>query len=198
MRSLPARRILGPSARLLLAAILAIGLAWLPIASVNACTCDRPSMPVMIERSDVAFTGTMAAVGGTERRGRWDMTAVAFDVDRAKAEMTTPVVIDVQSFGNGSACGLEMAVGEDWLIIAHVEGGPPQAGLCSGSAMLASLDQPTRDLVATAMVVEPLPAADDPLGEMRPSIPLPVWLAGGAACLIALVSFAAFRRSRPG
>lgn len=177
-----------------------MGLAWVPIATVHACLCATGGLPDEVAKSDVAFIGTMVAQGGTERRGEgWETTQVAFNVDRAKEAMTTPVVINAW-LGMGSSCGLEMAVGQEWLVIAHVQDGRAETNLCSGSTLLGALDEPTRQRVAAALDTEPVPAAagDDPLAGMLPIIPVGVWLAGGAVLLVVVTSAVAFRRSRPG
>ena len=155
MRHLPARPTLARPNRLFAALLVAMGLAWLPLTTVEACSCAFLGYPEAIVDSDVAFIGTMRARGGTERVGDGlETTQVAFDVVRAKDAMTTPVVVDTW-LGNGASCGLEMAVGEEWLVIAHLQDGRAQTNLCSGSTLLGALDEPTRQRVAAAMVTEP-------------------------------------------
>jgi hypothetical protein len=201
----PTRPARGRRARLLAAVVVVVGLGWVPVATVNACSCAFFGYPEAIAQSDVAFIGTMVARGGSERLGdRWETTRVGFDVDRAKDTMPTPVVVDAR-LGSGASCGLEMAIGEVWFVIAHFQDGRAGTNLCSGSTLLDGMDEPTRQLVTAALDAEPVPAngEDDPLAGMSNGAPLSgtplgVFLAGGAVLLVAIVSLGAFRRSRPG
>jgi hypothetical protein len=192
--------------RLLAAMIVAFGLAWVPFANANACSCARlGGLPEAIAQSDVAFIGTMVAIGEDERLGEhWETTRVAFEIHRANEEMPTPAVVNAW-LGLEAGCGLDMAVGEEWLVIGHLQDGRVETNLCSGSMPLDGLDEQARDVVATALDVEPLPASgeEDSLAGMSTDAilsgaPLGLFVAGGAVLLIAIVSLAAFRRTRPG
>jgi hypothetical protein len=181
---------------------LVVSLTLAPSSVVFGCTCAGWEFPSAIHDADVAFIGTLIAVGDEQGNSVLSATKVAFEVDRAKDVMPTPVVIDAV-LGSGASCGLSMAIGEKWMVIAHGRDGRPETNLCSGSMPLHAMEGPTRDLVLEAMSAEPVPAADDELlggmndGSALSSVPLPVWLAGGTALLIALVSAVAFRRPKP-
>ena len=199
MRDLPARPAASRLVRLLVALTVATALAWVPIATVDACSCVGWSFPKSIVEADVAFTGTVSDVGGTEFGvAGWETTQVTFDVTRSKDAMATPVVVD-SMLGSSASCGLDMAVGQEWLVLAHLDdGGRPQTNLCSGSTVLAALDGPTLAVVTDELVGVPVPAdADASDGGWVSDIPLPVLLAGGAALVILVVSLVAFRRPRP-
>lgn len=204
MRDLPARPIARRLRRLSAALAVAIGLAGVPIATVDACSCVGWSFPRSIREADVAFIGTMMAIGGPGAGlPGWETTQVAFDVDRAKDEMATPFLLDAR-LGDSAGCGLSMAIGQEWLVLAHLdEGGRPQTNLCSGSTVLAALDDPTLQVITDELDAAPSQAAGDVTagstdGESPSSIPLPVLLAAGAALLIVVTSLVAFRKSRPG
>ena len=203
MRDLPARPIARPLTRLLAALAVAIGLAWVPIATVDACMCNFPGYPDALATSEVAFIGTMTGTGVTETRGGGPHTTeVAFDVERGKAELETPIVVDV-TLGSEGYCGLPAAVGKRWLVIAHMVDGRPKTNHCSGSKVLARLDLATLHLAEAALEVEPVPSSgpNDPLaaaryGRLLSSIPVPVLL-GGAVVVVAAVTAVTFRRKQP-
>ncbi len=203
MRDPLARPIVERSIRLLIPLLVAIGVSWVPIGAVTACSCAPLGFPDAIAESDAAFIGTVRSHGSTgQPRDGLQTVQVAFDVDRAKDAMTTPTVVDVW-LGGDAGCGLDMGIGEEWLVIAQFDAGQPQTNLCSGSVLVDSMDEPMRKLVVDALDTEPVPAPNDDLpeandGRSMEGIPLPVWLAGGAALLIAGVSVVAFRRSRSG
>lgn len=199
MRDLPARPAASRLVRLLVALTVATALAWVPIASVDACSCVGWSFPESIVEADVAFTGTVSDVGGAEFGvAGWEPTQVTFDVTRSKDAMATPVVVD-SILGSSASCGLDMAVGQEWLVLAHLDdGGRPQTNLCSGSTVLAALDGPTLAVVTDALVGMPVPAdADASDGGWVWDLSHPVLLAVGAALVILVVSLLAFRKPRP-
>lgn len=191
-------------ARLLILAAIVIAIGWLPVASVSACSCAFFGLPQAIAQSDVAFIGTVIARGQTDQRdGVWETTRVGFAVGAAKEAMPTPVVVNAR-LGSGASCGLEMALGEEWLVIASFNDGRAETNLCSGSAPLATLDEATMQQVMVALDVEPVPVvADDPLagmsdGGVLPDTPLGILIAAAAVLLISIASLVAFRRSHPG
>jgi hypothetical protein len=188
--------------RFLTAVTVAAGLALLPIATVDACSCAGFDPPTSIAGSDVAYIGTIVAAEAADQvdQGR-ETTLVAFEVQRARHKIETPFVLDAW-LGSSASCGLSMAIGETWLVIAHHEDGRPQTNLCSGSRPLDTLDLAMRQQVAAALPVDPVPAPTDELAEMgeglwHATIPLPVLLAAGAALLILVASLVAFRKARP-
>ena len=178
-------------ARFAAAAALALGSAWVPLETALACSCAFLGYPEAIGQADVAFVGTVVdeaepgqAAGGLET------ARYAFEVSRAKAEMASSVEVDT-IFGNGANCGFDMAVGEEWLIVATLQDGRPQTDLCQGSARTIDLDAQTRALLDEAL--DPVQATTAPQEEPI-SVPAPLLLAVGAAALVGIVSLFAFRR----
>jgi hypothetical protein len=199
MRDLPARPVVRRFTRLLTALAAAIGLTWLPVATVDACTCLGWTFPQSIRAADIAFTGTVSDVETDFGVAAWETTRVSFGVARSKDELATPFIVDTP-VGSSASSGLDMAVGQEWLVLAHVDdGGRPQTNLCTGSTVLAALDEPTLQIVMNELAAEPMPAdAEVSDAGWASNVPLPVLVAGAGALVILAASALAFRKPRPG
>lgn len=74
--------------------------------------------------------------------GPISLATYAFEVERAKEPLLVPYEIDVW-FGGDANCGLDMAVGEEWVVVALRHEGRLDANACTGTARVADLDPPT-------------------------------------------------------
>ncbi len=179
--------------RILVAVGLSVGAAWLPVQTAFACSCGFPGYRDAIAAADVAFVGRV--VGEAEpgvMAGDLPTATVAFDVTRAKAPIASPFELEV-AFGGDANCGFDMAIGEEWLVIASAHDGRLQTNLCNGTARADGLDDDTRLVLDAAFEANDAAAAPaDDAFDLR--VPTPVLLAIGAVGLLAAVSFLAFRR----
>jgi hypothetical protein len=180
--------------RLLQAAIVAVLLTTVPVATVSACSCAFLGYPEAIATSDVAFVGTVvgAEEPGVMPIGGFPEAAYAFDVERGKQPLASPFTVH-SVVGNGANCGLEIDVGQRWLVLASMEDGVPKTSLCSGSTLFEGLDEATRAQVEPLLAEEPSVQEEVEDGLMLP--PGPVVAFVGAVLLVAIVSVVAFRRS---
>jgi hypothetical protein len=181
-----------PIAPLVTAAALALLAAWVPLGTVVACSCAFVGYPEAVAQADIAFVGTVIGEAEPGNPGGLDTARYAFDVDRATTPLESPLEIDAL-FGNGANCGVDMAIGEEWLVIATIEGGRPTTNLCTGSTLTISMDAETRELLGTAM--EPVEGGPANVADDR-SASLPLVIAMGAVLIIGGVSVVAFRRER--
>jgi hypothetical protein len=180
----------------MLGLVIALAAASVPASQAAACSCGFPGYEEAIAAADVAFIGTVVAQDAPPLLGGrpFETARHVFEVSRSKAPMQTPFALGVAS-GSGASCGLEMAVGEEWLVIATAWEGELQTNLCSGSVEANALD---RGELASIRAVLP---HDDPAAtptEDALAIPAPLLVAGAGFLAVAAVMFAAFRQPRRG
>ena len=181
------------STRLMAAGLLAIGSALVPTATAQACSCAFTSHVEAIAAADVAFIGTVTAKQDQPLfSDPLATTEHAFEVTRSKAPMQTPFALDVAA-GSGASCGLEMSIGDEWVMIATVWEGELQTNLCSGSVLADSIDRGELARIEAALPHDNPSAA--PTEDVL-VVPTPILVAGVAALVVALVSVHAFRRGR--
>jgi hypothetical protein len=181
-------------ARLAASLALLAALLVVPVTSVMACSCAFLGYPEAVAEADVAFIGEVLEADEPILRGGLDAEArYVFAVERAKAPMTTPIEI-ASWFGDGASCGLDMNVGERWIVLAAVEDGIPRTHLCHGSGIWDGMDLDTRSQVEPLLDTVPAVGPDDD-GEPLP-VPLAVIVGGAATLAILATSVVAFRRAR--
>jgi hypothetical protein len=182
------------STRLIAASLLAITSTLVPTATAQACSCAFTSHVEAIAAADVAFIGTVTAREAQPLfADPFATTEHAFEVTRSKAPMQTPFALEVAS-GGGASCGLDMSIGEEWVVIASAWEDGLQTSLCSGSMRAA--DFAPGEL---ARIEDALPHDDpDPAASIEGElfIPTPVIIVAAVAALVASVSLLAFRRDR--
>jgi hypothetical protein len=112
-------------------------------------------------------------------------------VSRSKGPIDSPFAVQAL-FGDAGDCGVDMAVGEEWLVIASVADGRLRTTLCDGTAQTAKLDAQTRADVDAALVpLEPVIGAPE-VQELNLTLPA----AGVVATVIVVGACAlAFRRT---
>jgi hypothetical protein len=181
-------------ARLAASLALLAALLTTPAARVMACSCAFLGYPEAIAEADVAFIGEVLEAdepilgGGLDAEARYVVA-----VERAKAPMTTPIEI-ASWFGDGASCGLDMNVGERWLVLATLEDGIPRTHLCHGSGRWDGMDAATRSDVE--LLLDTVPAARPADGGEILRVPLSVVVGGAAVLAVLAVSAVAFRRTR--
>jgi hypothetical protein len=200
--------------RILAAIVLALGCTWVPMEAALACSCGFPGYREAIAMAEVAFVGTVVGATEPEQPGGDinPMATVAFDVSRSRDPMPSPFELGV-TFGGGANCGFDMAIGEEWLVIASAHEGRMQTNLCNGTALTDSLDADTRLVLDAALQAhdplapdggnEPDPAREPDEKAEAPAMadevpaspfPTPVLVAIGAFLVIGGISVVAFRR----
>jgi hypothetical protein len=176
-------------ARLTAAALLGFACAWVPLDAALACSCAFPGYPDVVAAAEIAFVGTVIDEEEPRDAGGLQTARYLVDVRLAKAPIESPIEIDAL-FDNGVNCGVDMNRGEEWLVLASVEDGRPTVNLCGGSTPTAGVDPETQALLAEAL----RPHDDAPAPEAEaPTLPMPLLVGVGAAVVIGLASFLAFR-----
>jgi hypothetical protein len=189
------RRLPG-AARAILALIFATAAAMVPIGKAAACSCGWSGYEEAIAGADVAFVGTVVAMDAPPLIGGGAFTTVrhSFDVRRSKTPIQSPFVVEVAS-GSEAGCGLDMAVGEEWVVIASVWDEKLQTNLCSGSALAADLERGELGRIEHALAPNDLASVPEPSG-FALDVPAPVIGILAVALIILGVGFVAFRRDR--
>lgn len=176
--------------RIILAIVAAVGAAWLPSGSVMACTCGFASYAEMIAAAEVAFVGSVVSEAEpNELTGPISLATYAFEVERAEEPLLVPYEIDVW-FGGDANCGLDMAVGEEWVVVARRHEGRLDVNACTGTARIADLDPPTVARIEAALPQQPkVVSVHTPV-----LIPGAMLAAAAGVAVIGLLSLLAFQR----
>jgi hypothetical protein len=184
--------------KLLLAALVAIGLASVPLAQVAACSCAQSTPEQATELADAVFAGTvinsqlvgadtgplgaMAATGPAQ--APLGQTIYTFEVDGV-AKGPVGVQVEVLAGGDGASCGMSFGLNERWLVFTTWDGAIHSTGLCSGNVPLEAGGEAPLPLTA--------PAGGDPAPEPS-GIPIALLLPIGIVGAVVGVSWLAFRR----
>ena len=182
--------------RLALAIAFALAVTTVPISRVAACSCGFPGYQEAIAAADVAFIGTIVAKGEPPPFGGDPMQTAphALAVKLSKTQMPSPFELEVAA-GGGASCGLDMSVGEEWVVIASEWEGRLMTDLCNGSTLAADLDPGELARIEGALSPnEPIAVIDERWSPV--DIPAPVIGIVAAAFLIGAAAFVAFRRDR--
>ena len=126
----------------------------MPLTSAHACSCGFAGYPEAIADADFAFVGTVVRADEPERPTGFDEAAYTFDIALSKEPMQSPFTV-LALHGNGANCGIDMGLGEEWLVIASIEDGRPRTHLCTGSSPVAGLDPAVIAQAADLLTVEP-------------------------------------------
>lgn len=179
--------------RLLAALAVAAAAGLVPMTSALACDCALPEPGGELARADVAFVGTVTAVGWqTDGPPPPDLPApelrapelpfseqpVTFAVEEALKGAPGATVQVFTSLDSGM-CGIAFAVKQRWTLYAVIgPEGQLTTNNCLGSVLLGEGELP-------APVEEPV------------RIPGELLVAGGGIALLAVVSLFAFARPEP-
>lgn len=178
--------------RLLRALAVVLLLTTVPIATVSACSCAFLGYPEAIATADVAFVGTVVGADEPAVMGGLPEATYAFEVERGTEPVASPFSVRTV-VGDGANCGLEIDVGQRWLVLASMENGVPSTNLCSGSTPFDGLDEATRAQIDPLLTEEAAVQEDADGGVAFP--PGPVLALVGVLALVVIVSGIAFRRS---
>ncbi len=201
--------------RLIGAVILAAGLTWIPARVVHACSCGFDAYADAIAEADFAFIGAVVVADEPPATITGPVAAVyQFRVERGKGPMATPFAVTTPFATGEPNCGFNMDLGQEWLVIAGGEDGPPRADFCNGTTPVASLDAAALEAidaalrvtpadfdgpVAPAVVKPPRPAEDadpDAAGATAPGVAAPPLIVIAVVAVIGVASLVAFRRGR--
>ena len=95
---------------------------------------------------------------------------------------------------DGANCGVDMEVGQRWLVLASLGENGLETNGCMQNRRLDG-DDPDAAAIVEEMV--PVAAAPEPAAAQMP-VPLPIIAAGAALLLVAGLSYLAFRRRAAG
>jgi hypothetical protein len=206
----------GTAALLVMLICIVAGLAFGSASSCLACSCVGLSVQQAKEQADAVFIGKAVQskpVLGVEERG-WTMgrsTHVLLEVERTyKGSAVTQFIVDA-GYGEAS-CGFDFKVGETYLVYARQgAGGEWSTTLCSRTKELVDA---VEDLPRLGLGEEPTKRVDLE-GKLAMSWwgaagvyvimltgrlvkPQNMWIAAGAAAVLAVAATAAYvlRRSR--
>jgi hypothetical protein len=184
--------------KLLIAALVAIGLASVPVGQAAACSCAQSTPEQAAEFADAVFAGTvidsqllgadtgpLGAMAATRPApAELGQTIYTFEVDGvAKGPVGTQV--DVLGGGDGASCGMSFGLNERWLVFTTWDGAMHSTGLCSGNVPLEAGGEAPLPLTA--------PAGADPAPEPA-GIPVALLVLIGIVGAVLGISWLAFRR----
>lgn len=182
-----------PSAlRLVQAAILALGVASIPLTTVSACSCAMQELPDAIASAEVAVVGTVESVEPVADMDFGDGLLTTWTVTGSRDPIGTASLAIHSVKDSGANCGISFGVDERWLVLAYQGERGLETNGCMMNRRLDGGDVETEALIAEAMT--PVTVTTEP---EEPGLAIPVAIIGLAAAglLVAFVSLLAFRRS---
>ena len=184
-----------PMSRILAAFALAVGTTTFATTAF-ACSCAFSGYEEAIAAADVAFIGTVVAEEGEPpiELEAFPTARTVFEVSHSKEPMASPFELEVAA-GGGASCGLDMSVGEEWVVIASEWEGRLVTDLCTGSTLAVDIDAGELARIEGAL------SPNDPVAvpeEHRSLVDIPTPVIGivAAAFLIGAAGLVAFRRDR--
>lgn len=178
--------------RLLQAALLAIGVAIIPLATVSACSCAVQDLPEAIASADLAVVGTVASVEPTASADFGDGVVTTWALHHSRDPMPSATVAIHSVKDSGANCGTSFGLEERWLVLAYNGERGLETNGCMMNRPLDGGDAEAEALIAEAMT--PVTAGAE-VEDPAMSIPMPIIGLGAAGILVVLVSLLAFRRS---
>ena len=178
--------------RLVQAAILAIGVSIVPLATVSACSCAVQELPEAIAAADVAIVGRVASFETTGASDMGEGVRTTWAVASSRDPLPTASLAIFSVRNDGANCGASFGMNEEWLVLAYRGEQGLETNGCMMNRPLDGGDAEAEALIAEAMT----PVSADAQGEdPGPSLPMPIIGLGAAALLVVLISLLAFRRS---
>lgn len=142
--------------RLVVAALVAVSTMLLVPAPSYACSCAGSPLNQLIRGDEVVFRGTISS----RERSPFSspstpLDEVVYTVDVAAVfQGEVGAVAEVDSAASGSACGLEVQQGREYVIVATpTDGGRLSANLCGGTSRVT----PEHVAQVTALLGQPGP-----------------------------------------
>jgi len=177
--------------RLIQAALLAIGVSIIPIATVSACSCAMTELDEAVMSADLAIIGTAVSAEPAGGGEIGEMQLTTWDVSQSRDDIDTDVLEILSAKDNGANCGITFGTDERWLVLAY----PGERGLetngCMQNRRLDGSD-PEMEAALASMLPSVTIADDDAATDVE--IPVPVIVVAAVGLLIAAVSVLAFRR----
>lgn len=180
--------------RLVHAAILAIGVAIIPLATVSACSCAMTEFDVAVRDAEFAFVGRPISIEPTAGGDFGDAVLTTWSVERSRDPISATTVAVRSWPDSGANCGVSFAADERWLVLAYSGDGVLETNGCMQNRMLDGSDPAGEATIAEILPAEVGGAEPNPDGAV--SVPVPVIGMGVALALVAAVSVLAFRRQR--
>lgn len=178
--------------RLIQAALLAIGVSIIPLATVSACSCAMADLGTAIADAEVAIVGTVASVetAGNGNLGKGLLTTWSVASSRDPVPAATLAIYSIEN--DGANCGISFGKEERWMVLAYRGERGLETNGCMMNRRLDGSDPESEALIAEAMT----PVTVGPEAQ-ESSLPIPLPLVGLAVAglVIGLVSLLAFRRS---
>ena len=125
-------------------------IVWLalPGSPAQACTCERLQIPAQVAGASAVFAARIVRVTSAS-----DHTEVAVHVERVY-KGSPPADLDVRTPASETACGVQFAREDEYLVFARADGATYLTSLCDGTTddlgMLDRAGYPGRELVAVA------------------------------------------------
>ncbi len=181
--------------KLLVGALLLVGLVAVPLQRAAACDCSLIEMPEAVRQADVAFVGTLGDhVRGGGNAGFGALDEWHWTVERSRDAGTGPTIRVSAPADDGANCGVSFGAGERWMVLASVHEGTLQTNGCLPHHRM---DGTAPD--AEALIAQLLPHRIGP-AESGPDLPVsvPVLFALGAVVALGGIGLVAFRRREGG
>ena len=177
--------------RLLQAAILAIGVSIIPLATVSACSCAMTELNDAVSSAELAIIGTAVSTEPAGGGEVGEMQLTTWEVSQSRDDIDTDVLEILSAKDNGANCGITFGTDEKWLVLAY----PGERGLetngCMQNRRLDGSDPAMEAAIASMM---PAVAIEDDGAATDVQIPVAVIVVAAVGLLIAAVSVLAFRR----
>jgi hypothetical protein len=178
--------------RLVHAAILAIGVAGVPVATVMACSCAMMDFDEAIATADVAVVGTAVASAPAGGDDFGEAILTTWEISRSRDPLGTDAIAIRSVKDSGANCGISFTSGEPWLVLAYRGEQGLETNGCMMNRRLDGSDPEAETLVASMIpAITPTEATSDPGME----IPIPVLVLLATGMLVAVASVVAFRRA---
>jgi hypothetical protein len=176
--------------RLIQAAILAIGVSIIPLATVSACSCAMTELDDAVMSAELAIIGTAVSTEPAAADDIGEMQLTTWEVSQSREDIDTDVIEILSAQDNGANCGISFGADEKWLVLAY----PGERGLeTNGCMQNRRLDGSDPEMEAAIASMVPVAATNDG-AQTDVVIPVPVIVVAAVGLLIAVVSAFAFRR----
>lgn len=181
-----------PVLRLIQAALLAIGVSVIPLATVSACSCAMADLGTAIADAEVAIVGTVASVetAGNGNLGKGLLTTWSVASSRDPVPAATLAIYSIEN--DGANCGISFGKEERWMVLAYRGERGLETNGCMMNRRLDGSDPEAEALIAEAMTPVSVTSDDE---EANLPVPAPLIGLGAVALVVLLISLVAFRRS---
>src|SRR5918995_4138129 len=137
--------------RLLHAAILAIGLAAVPVASAVACSCAMTEFDVAIADAEVAIVGVAVSSEPAAGDELGETMLTTWQLSRSRDPLDTDAIAIRSWKDSGANCGISFASGERWLVLAYRGEQGLETNGCMMNRRLDGSDPEAEELISEAL-----------------------------------------------